>query len=341
VDVKQVGRELGVRYVLEGSLRKAGNHVRISGQLIDALTGAHLWADRFDDTLEGIFDLQDQITAKVVGAITPKLEQAEIERAKRKPTESLDAYDYYLRGMASFYQQSNEAQTEALRLFQKAIVIDPNFALVHGMAAWCHAHRKANGWMIDFQQETAETARLARRAVELGKDDAVALASGGFALAYVCDDLDGPAFVERALVLNPNLASAWNLSGRLKIWLGEPETAIDHLARAMRLSPLDPLMHWFQHTTGLAHFLAGRDEEALSWEGKALRERPNFIPALRVLTASNALAGRLEDAGKAMARLRENDPGLRISNLKNYTLVHRPKDFARYAEGLRKAGLPE
>jgi TolB-like protein/class 3 adenylate cyclase len=341
VDIKQVGRELGVRYVLEGSVRKSANRVRITGQLIDALTGSHLWADRFDGDLEDIFDLQDRITSSVVGAIAPKLEQAEIERAHRKPTENLDAYDYYLRGMTNFYQMTKEAQSEALRLFHKAIEIDPNFAAAHGMAAWCYAQRKSNGWMTDRLRETADTARLARRAVELGKEDALALSSGGFALAYVADDLDGPAFVERALLLNPNLASAWYLSGRAKVWLGEPEVAIEHLAKAMRLSPLDPLMFGLQHTTGLAHFLAGRYEEALIWESKALRERPGLLPALRLVTASNALAGKLEEAKKALARLLELDPTLRISNLRDYSMVHRPEDFAKYADGLRKAGLPE
>jgi TolB-like protein len=341
VDIKQVGRELGVRYVLEGSVRKSANRVRITGQLIDALTGSHLWADRFDGDLEDIFDLQDRITSSVVGAIAPKLEQAEIERAHRKPTENLDAYDYYLRGMANFYQMTKEAQSEALRLFHKAIEIDPNFAAAHGMAVWCYAQRKSNGWMTDRLRETADTARLARRAVELGKEDALALSSGGFALAYVADDLDGPAFVERALLLNPNLASAWYHSGRAKVWLGEPEVAIEHLAKAMRLSPLDPLMFGLQHTTGLAHFLAGRYEEALIWESKALRERPGLLPALRLVTASNALAGKLEEAKKALARLLELDPTLRISNLRDYSMVHRPEDFAKYADGLRKAGLPE
>ena len=169
VDVKQVGRELGVRYVLEGSVRKAANRVRITGQLIDASTGAHLWADRFDGALEDIFDLQDQVTASVVGAIAPQLEQAEIERAKRKPTESLDAYDYFLRGMASYYRRTREAINEALPLFYKAIELDPDFASAYGMAAWCYAWRKINGWMTDRVQEIAETARLARRAAELGR----------------------------------------------------------------------------------------------------------------------------------------------------------------------------
>ncbi len=214
VDVKQIGRELGVRYVLEGSVRKAANQVRITGQLIDASNGGHLWADRFDGSLEDVFDLQDQVTSHVVGAIAPKLEQAEIERAKRKPTENLDAYEYFLRGMASYYRRTREGTDEALRLFYKAIESDPDFASAYGMAAWCYGWRKGGGWTTDREKEIAETERLARRATELGSDDAVALSRGAHALAFVVGDLDAAAtFVERALVLNPNLAGAWFGSG--------------------------------------------------------------------------------------------------------------------------------
>ena len=170
VDVKQVGRELGVRYVLEGSVRKAANRVRITAQLIDASTGAHLWADRFEGSLEDIFDLQDQVTASVVGAIAPKLEQAEIERAKHKPTESLDAYDYYLRGIASLHSWTNQrATTRRCGCSNKAIELDPDFASAYGMAAWCYARRKGSRWMVDRAQETAETARLARRVRGVGQ----------------------------------------------------------------------------------------------------------------------------------------------------------------------------
>ena len=217
VDVRQVSRELGVRYVLEGSLRRTANRVRITAQLIDATTGGHLSADRFDGTLDDIFELQDQVAASVVGAIAPELERAEIERAKRKPTESLDAYDYYLRGMANLHQGTREAINEALPLFYKAIELDPNFASAYAMAAWCHLWRKANGWMIDRAQEIAEGARLARRAVELGRDDAVALTRSGSALGHFGGDLDSCiALLDRALVLNPNLASAWFLGGFLQ-----------------------------------------------------------------------------------------------------------------------------
>ena len=281
VDVRQVSRELGVRYVLEGSLRRTANRVRITAQLIDATTGGHLSADRFDGTLDDIFELQDQVAASVVGAIAPQLERAEIERAKRKPTESLDAYDYYLRGMAHLHQGTREAINEALPLFYKAIELDPNFASAYAMAAWCHLWRKANGWMIDRPQEIAEGARLARRAVELGRDDAVALTRSGSALSHFGGDLDSCiALLDRALVLNPNLASAWFLGGFLRVWHGEPDGAIEHFARAMRLSPLDPEMYRMQAGTALAHLFAGRFDTASSWAEKASRDLPSFlIPA--------------------------------------------------------------
>ncbi|MEQ9608094.1 MAG: winged helix-turn-helix domain-containing protein, partial [Kiloniellaceae bacterium] len=179
VDVKQVGRELGVRYVLEGSMRKAEKRVRITGQLIDATTGAHIWAERFEGTLEDIFDLQDQMAASIVGAIAPQLERAEIERAQRKQTENLGAYDYYLRGMAHFHKGIREEVEEALAQFHKAVALDADFAAAYGMAAWCHFWRKLNGWMADSEEEAAEGARLARRAVDLGRNDAVALTRGG------------------------------------------------------------------------------------------------------------------------------------------------------------------
>ncbi|MFY9737284.1 MAG: adenylate/guanylate cyclase domain-containing protein, partial [Rhodoplanes sp.] len=342
VDVKQVGRELGVRYVLEGSVRKAANRVRITGQLIDTSTGAHLWADRFDGTPVDIFDLQDQVTASVVGAIAPKLEQAEIERARRKPTESLDAYDYYLHGMASFYRGTKDAISEALQLFHKAIARDPEFASAYGMAAWCYVQRKNNLWMTDRAQETAAIERLARQAARLGKEDPTALYTGGYALAQIEGHLDaGIALIDRALALDPNLAAAWHLSGWMRIHLREPEVAIAHLTRAVRLNPLDPLLFAMQNGMAAAHFLAGRYDEASSWAEKALREHPNYLPAIRMSAASHAFAGRLAEAQKAVARMRQVDPALRVAGLKDLVPFRRPEDFARYVEGLRRAGLPD
>ncbi len=342
VDLKQVSRDLGVRYVLEGSVRKAAGRIRITAQLVDAPTGIHLWAERFDGGQEDIFDLQDQIATRVVGEIAPKLEKAEIERAKRKPTESLDAYNYFLRGMANVHQWTRVANDEALRLFYKAIELDSDFASAYGMAAWCYIWRKLNGWVIDRTQESSEGARLARRAVELGKDDAVALSRGGHAFAWFLRDLEnGAAYLDRALVLNPNLAAAWNLSGWVRAYRGELELSIEHHARAMRLSPLDPILYNMQVGTAFAHFLGGRNDEACEWASKALREQPNYPAATRILAAGKALAGRLSEAQEAMAHLRGLDSSLRISNLEEVYPLRRAEDLAKLTEGLRKAGLPD
>jgi TolB-like protein len=338
VDVKQVGRELGVRYVLEGSVRKAASRVRITAQLIDAATGGHLWADRFDGALQDIFELQDQVTESVVGAIAPKLEQAEIERAKRKPTGSLDAYDYYLRGQANLHPWTREGHEEALKLFYRAIELDPGFASAYAMAAWCRVQSKVRGWMRDRAQEIAETARLARRAADLGQDDAVALSAAGFALAYVVQDLAaGVALIDRAVALNPNIAWAWLYSGWARVRLGQPDAAIEHFAHAMRLSPLDPLIADVQAATAHAHFFAGRYEEAASWAAMAMD-----VPAARyIAAAANSLAGHTEEAKETVARMRQRDPGLRISTLRERLGPYRPEHLAKYEEGLRKAGMPE
>jgi TolB-like protein len=214
IDVRQVGRELGVLYVLEGSVRRAENRVRIMAQLIDAQTGAHLWAGRFDGAIDDVFDLQDQVTSRVVGAIAPKLQQVEVERVRHKPTDSLVAYDYYLRGTASFNRFTRVGTDEALGLFRQAIELDSNFATPYGMAALCYCRRKAVSSWADPIKDTAEAVCLAQGAVQFGKDDVIALSTGGWALAYVGCELDhGAAFIDRALTLCPNLASAWMFSG--------------------------------------------------------------------------------------------------------------------------------
>jgi TolB-like protein/class 3 adenylate cyclase len=343
VDIKLVGRELGVRYVLEGSVRKASNRVRITGQLVDATTGAHVWANRFDGALDDIFDLQDQVTASVVGAIEPRLQQAEIERAGRKPTESLDAYDYFLRGMASFHLFTRESLLEARRLFQRATELDANYASAYGMAAWCVHLSKTNGWLLDPEREIAEGVRLARRAVAVGKDDPTALWSGGHSLAYLAAEVEtGAAYIDRAIVLNPNLAAAWSVSGWLRIYLGEPASAIERLERSRRLSPLDPIAYMGYAGMALALLLADRYDEAVSWAAKARNEQPNWATSLRVAAIAYALSDRIVEAREAMARLREIDPTLRLSNLERVAPpLRRPEDRARFADGLRRAGLPE
>lgn len=343
VDVKQVGRELGVRYVLEGSVRKVANRVRITGQLVDAASGAHLWADRFDGGLDDIFDLQDQVTERVVGAIAPVVERAEIERAKRKPTESLDAYTVYLRGLARFYQLGSRAAVEeALGLFNSAIELDPDFASAYGRAASCYAYGKGNGWIRNSEGAIAEVTRLAQRAVELGKDDAIALAASGWSLASIASDFEqAAALIDRALVLNSNLAEAWFGGGWVNNWRNEPEAALDYFAHARRLNPLDPRMPGMRTGTAYAHFLLGRYDEAASWAAMALQVNPDFPAGLRVFAASNAMVGREEQAHNAIVRLRQLDPALRVSGIRDVVPHRRVEDLALYEAALRKAGLPE
>jgi TolB-like protein/class 3 adenylate cyclase len=341
VDIKQVGRELGIRYVLEGSVRRAASRVRITAQLIDTSTGAHLWADRFDGATEDVFELQDQVTTRVVGAITPTLEQAEIGRAVLKPTENLDAYDHYMRGIACGYRWTSEATSEALQHYYKAIELDPKFALAHALATTCYGWRKSNGWVTDTASEIAETKRLADRAVQLDQHDAQVLCWSGAALALVGDDVDaGVALIERALRLNPNLMDAWLSSGLMRLMLRDWSLAVEHFAHAMRLSPFDPLLFLMQQGTATGYFYTGRYDEAAAWSAKSIGENPNFSSAWRITAASNAFLGRQEKARNAILRLRQVEPGVRIATIK-YPIPLRPSELAKMEEGLRKAGLPE
>lgn len=342
VDVRQVGRELGVRYVLEGSVRRVANRVRITGQLIDTTSGMHLWGERFESVVDDIFELQDQITASVAGAIAPQVEFAEIERAKRKPTESLDAYDYYLRGLTNFHLSTREGIDAALPKFYKAIELDPEFAAAYGMAAGCFYWRKMNRWLDDRAADGAEAARLCERAVALGRNDAVALTRGGHAWPHFDGDLHTcVAHVDRALVLNPNLATTWYLGGYQRVSLGEHDQAIAYFTRAMRLSPRDP--ETFQMHTGIAmsHMYSQRFDASLASLEQAAQELPNILRVAAFQAMAHALAGQIDQAREAMSHVRRLDPSLNLRNIDDWLLVRRPQDFALATEGLRRAGLPE
>ena len=283
------------------------------------------------------------MTARAVGAIEPRLQRAEIERAGRKPTESLDAYDYFLRGMASFHLFTRDSLLEAARLFVRATELDPNYASPYGMASWSGALRNSYGWMVDRENEIADAVRHARRAVAVGKDDPTALWSGGLSLAYLGKEVEaGAAYIDRALVLNPNSAASWTASGWVRMYLGESVSAIEHFERAMRLSPLDPLTYFASTGMAFAHAFAGRYDEAISWATKALHEQPNWATALRVAAIANALSDRMVEARAAMACLREVDPALRLGNVDRVAPpLRRVEDRIRFIESLRKAGLPE
>src|SRR5215213_4999324 len=328
--------------LLAGSIRKNGDRVRITGQLIEARTGAHLWAERFDGAVANVFELQDEVTDKVVWAINPALEQAEIDNARRTDTINPDAYDQYLRGMAQIYLFTRKGNEAALPFFARATELDPEFATAHAMAGWSFVQRKSHGWSEDHATEAEHARQHAETAVDLARDDAVVLARAGHTLAYLVGDLDrGKLFIDRALSLNPNLAAAWYVSGWLRIWLGDPKLALEHLARVVRLSPRDAMMPGIQGAIAFALFFAGRVDEAAAQAEEILRERPRFHQALRAAAMSHSLAGRFDEARRAMTRLREVDGRLRISNLRELSPLRREQDIARYEEGLRLAGLPE
>jgi TolB-like protein len=342
IDVRQVGRELGVRYVLEGSVRRLGGKVRITGQLVDAVSGAQLWAERIDGEAEDVFALQDQVTGAVVGAIVPRLEQAEIERAQRKPTSSLDAYDCYLRGLRDSNELTRESNDAAFASFMQAVERDPGFAIAHAKAAYCINMRKVNGWLGDQEAETAEACRLARRALDLGHDDAATLAVAGYVLAYVGGELDaGGEFIGRATALNPNLAEAWASSSWIQVCLGNPEAALKHVATAMRLSPADPRTYVFHLFAAMAHLGAGRNDLAIESAKRVLHDKP-VLAAMRILAIASALDGQLDEARIAISRMSAFDPTLRMSSIERVIPPYRrAEDRARYLEGLRMAGLPE
>ena len=342
VDVKQVARELGVRYILEGSVRKAGGRVRITAQLIDASTGAHLWADRFDGSLEGVFELQDQVASGVVGSIEPRLRQSEIERANRKLTESLDAYDLYLRALALRDIHTDESVREAVALLKRALAIDPNYAPAKALIGWHRVHQTSHGRSPVSDTDTAEAVALARQALEAGKDDPDTLWMAAATLTIFAGELTvAAAAIDRALTLNPNSAHAWMVRGVVSVNLGQPGPAIEACERAMRLSPLDRQRRNF--TTGIARaHLVGRYEEAADWAERTLRDEPGYRAALVTKAIACAHLARMEEARAALSQQIEAQPGLTIARYRAFwSRVFSPELMEISLSGLRKAGLPE
>ena len=341
-DGAEIGRVLGARYLLRGSVRRDDGQVRITAALVEAEAGTVIWSESFQGAATGVFELQDQIASRVVGALLPKVEQAEIARAFRKPTESLDAYDFFLRGLAAMHRWTAEASAEAIGLFLKAADLDPEFATAYGMAVRCYSQRKACGWVRDRNAETAEAERLARLAVDAGPDDALALATAGIGFGFVIGDpARGARLIRRALEINPNLSLAWLFSGWVEVWLGRHESAIAHVERAVRLSPQDPQFAMMQAATACAHFFAGRDREAVDLAERAVVLQPNYWIAWCVLAASRASAGDIAGAGRALSRVLEIDRGLRLSNLPAAFPISEPADVRKWTDSLRRAGLPD
>jgi adenylate cyclase len=341
VDVKRVSRELGVRYVLEGSVRKARDRVRITAQLIDATTGNHIWSDRYDGKFEAIFDLQDRITESVIGAIQPSILLAEIERSKRKRPESLDAYDYVLRALPNVWALDPTANALALNHLTRAIEIEPDYSLALSLAAWCHAQKATYIWTSTATEARAEALRLAKLAGDMHSNDPMVLTMLCAAHSVVGDVDIAFALIEKAVAIDPNSAMAWNRSGWVNAYLGKSEVAIEHFQRAIRLSPFDRMNFNCFYGIGIAHFAAERYEEALSWLRKGTLERPDLTWPLRMQAACLGQLERISEATEVGRQYCEANPGITISKLMAI-IPMRDADFRRrYAEGLRKAGLPD
>jgi len=342
VDVKQVAQELGVRYVLEGSVRKAGNRVRITGQLIDTTTGAHIWADRFDGALDDIFELQDQVASNVAGAIEPKLRQSEIELASRKPTANLTAYDLYLRALAQSYRYTEEGFAEAVVLARQALAIDPSYAPAAAMVGFCRGQQWVLGWGALSADEVAEACRLARQALEAERDDAETIGRAAWTLFRLANEVAmAPAALDRALALNPNAAHAWLIRGHIHASRNEPEAAIEAVERARRLSPFDPLAFWYALNIALAHLYARRFEQAIEWADRALHEQPRIVTAMLLKVVANAHLGHLDEARAELSRTLDIAPRSTIAGFRAYAGFLAPEVLELWVTGYRLAGLPE
>jgi adenylate cyclase len=332
VDVKQVGRELGVCYVLEGSVRKTQNRVRISAQLIDALSGAHLWADRFEGSLEDVFQLQDNVALSVAGVIEPALQAAETACAATRPTTNLTAYDLYLRAYAT-HMSSGPRSGGALSLVEQAIERDPHYGPALALAAVCRGRLFTSDRSEDPEEDRRKAAVFARRALQVAGDDPRVLADAAYALAFLGEDI-GPmmALVDRALALNPSFARGWYISGALRLLAGQLDTAIGHAENSLRLSPRERV-GWAHFIIGAAHFFSRRFEEAVQKLLLTMQEDPSDTTSYRILAACYAHMGRMEEAREVIARLRDITPSV----VPNVRLLRNPDHRELYLSGVRLA----
>jgi adenylate cyclase len=340
VDVLQVGKELGVRYVLEGSVQKAGERLRITVQLIDATSGVHVWADRIDGTRDDVFDLQDRITERVAGALQPSIRLAEVERARRKRPQDLGAYDYAMRAMPHVWVLEKDASATALDLLAQALAIDPEYPLALSLTGWCHAQRSVYNWTDDIEAAHANALKHAEKAAELGADDPLILAVLGAVHCFLRNNGTARIMLERAVALDPNAAWAWSRLGWVENYSDRPEPAIANFERALRLSPLDPMN--FNNYVGIAsaHEIAGRYDDSAAFYGRALQERPHANWILRNLVSALVGAGRMDEARAAFDALMAAYPQLTVAKFKK-AMVFTPETLERMASHLRKVGLPE
>ena len=339
VDVRRVGRELGVRYILEGSVRRSESHVRVTGQLSETETGASVWADRYDGEIGEIFALQDQLTMRVIGAVEPNLRKVEVERARRKRPENIDAYDLFLRALPFATTAMPEDADRALELLEKALILEPDYATVHGFIAWCHEQRYLRGGL--HAETQAAALRHAQAAIETGGDDAMALAMGGFTIAVVQRDyqtaLDA---LNRAISLSPSSALAFGFSSIVRAWIGDDLTAVKHAEVGIRLSPYDPLIYLPNVGLSFAQFFSGNFEEAASAASRASAANPKFSVSRYLHVAALIRLGKHEEAKSIANILLKIQPSFTIGAVVAGKITT-PERLAVLATALREAGLPE
>jgi TolB-like protein len=342
VDVRQVGRELGVRYVLEGSVRRGGDRLRFIGQLVDATSGTHIWADRFEGNIGDVFGLQDQFTENVVAAIGPQLQLAEIERMKQKPAAHLDAYDMLLRAQQLEYEFTRESLAAAIENLKRALVIDPTYAPAMALAAYCYTERRQQGWADNLVAEGVEGARLAARAVEFGKDDGNVLWMSAYAVWMLgMDTTRANELASWSFAINSNSAMALALLAWIESCSGNPARGLELFTRAERLSPRDPRSWFIAAGIADAHLMEGRFADAVIWAKKSLMHNPRYALGLRHLAASLAMQGDTDAAAAVVRELLEIEPGLTLSILHGKLGFMHERWWSRFSDGLRRAGLPE
>lgn len=342
IDIRQVGRELGAGYVLEGSVRRQGTQLRVTAQLIETAAGTHLWAERYDGTLDGVFELQDRIAESAAGAIEPKLRYAEVERVRRKPTESLEAYDLWLRALALFGEFTRESLAAAQRYLTQALTIDPDYALAMASSAYYHAHAHFQGWLQPGEPEPARALELAYRAVRLGANEPNILWQAGFAVwTFEQSGSRSLELMRRSLQINPNSAAALAMSGWVEASNGDAIAGRSLLERAIRLSPRHP-RSWFQFTgMAITCHLERNYEECIGWAEKALVQHPHFAVAVRMLAAALVNSGRLDRAREVMAEALRIEPDMTLASLTSRIPLGDTPLLRSYRAALLKAGLPE
>ncbi|WP_245272835.1 adenylate/guanylate cyclase domain-containing protein [Microvirga lotononidis] len=340
-DVKLVSRELGVRYVLEGTLRRAGDRVRITAQLIDGQSGGYIWSDRYGGEITDLFDLQDRITESIIGALQPTIRSSEIERARRKRPGNLHAYDYVMRALPSIWAVEGAMNEEALKLLEQAITLDPGYALPKALAAWCHGQRVPYLWTKDPEEERSAALRLAKEAARLDSNDPLVLTVLASAYAVGREFAEAIPIIDKAMQLDPNSAWAWHHSGWIRNFLSQPELAIEHFQRSIRISPLDPYNFDAAIGIGIAHFHAERFAESASWVRRGIAEKPSATWAWRIVTAAYANLGRLDQAREALTHLVQAHPGITIAAIKQASMPPSRSFQRALFDGLRTAGLPE